>query len=65
MKSKILALSGLVAFSGASFAAIPAAVTTAITDAGADGLTIVTALAVAGAVWLLLSKVLKRTGVSS
>lgn len=45
-------------------AAVPAAVSTAVGDAGTDGLAIVGLLAAAGAVCFILNKVLKKFGVS-
>lgn len=48
----------------ASFAAVDAAVTGAMTAAGADGLTYVGALAVAAAAFVLIKKVLTKLGIS-
>lgn len=47
-----------------SFAAVDAAVTGAMTSAGADGLTYVGALAVAAAAFVLIRKVLQKLGIS-
>jgi len=47
MKKLSLVLSGLVATTGSAFAAVPASVTTALSDAQTDGVTIATAVFVA------------------
>lgn len=47
MKKLTLVLSGLAASTGSAFAAVPMDVTTALTDAKADGITIATAVFVA------------------
>ena len=58
-----LALVGaLSAVSGAAMADVPTGVTTAITSAGTDGVSIVSALAVAGAGVFLIGKVLRKFG---
>ena len=55
---------GVLVSTGAAFADVPAGVTSAITAGGADGLTVVGALAAAGASFLLIRKVLSKTGIT-
>jgi hypothetical protein len=50
--------------SSASFAAVDAAVTGAMTSAGTDGLAYVGALAVAAAGFILIKKVLQKLGIN-
>ena len=58
-----LALAGvLVVTAGSAMADVPAGVTTAITGAQTDGVTIVTALATGGAAVFLIGKVLRKFG---
>ena len=58
-----LVLASLSAMAGAAMADVPAGVTTAITGASTDGVSIVTALAAAGASVFLIAKVLRKFGV--
>jgi hypothetical protein len=58
------AVAALSTMLGQAHADLPAAVSTGISSAGADGLTIVGLLAAAGASVFLISKVLKKFGVS-
>ena len=63
IKPVVVAGASLVA-AGAAMADVPAGVTTAITGGGADGLVVVGALAAAGASFLLIRKVLAKTGIT-
>ena len=63
IKLSAVALAALAA-TGAAMADVPAGVTAAITSGGADGLVVVGALAAAGASFLLIRKVLSKTGIT-
>lgn len=65
MKKLITSAVAALALASANvYAALPAGVSTAITEAGVDGNTVVGYLAVAGASAFLLHKLLKRFGIS-
>jgi hypothetical protein len=59
----LVAVGVLASFAGAAMADVPAGVTTAITSASTDGVTIVGGLAAAGAAVFLIAKVLRKFGV--
>ena len=59
-----LVAAGVVTVTGAANAAVDAAITTAVTGAQADGVTLVGALAAAGAAVFIIHKLLKRFGIS-
>ena len=63
IKPALVAVASFAA-TGAALADVPAGVTTAITSGGADGLVVVGALAAAGASFLLIRKVLSKTGIT-
>ena len=63
IKRGVVAASAL-AVSGMASAALPSGVSDSITTAGTDGVTLVGLLAAAGAGVFLISKVLKKFGVS-
>ena len=58
-----LILPASVAISNVAHAALPAGVETAVTTAQTDGVTLVGALAVAGAAIFIIAKVLRKFGV--
>jgi hypothetical protein len=62
MQRGLMAVALLASFAGAAMADVPAGVTTSITSAGTDGITIVGALAAAGASVFLIGKVLRKFG---